>query len=178
MQTGLFPSSFLLLQKKNFLETQKYGSGGRKGASEFFRSTFIGKAHQQHLTKKRKENKIKIKCMDKWNGIWIWNARTSVLKLIRCQNADGKTFQEKREVVQIGLVIHELSACPEQVDSVALWGSTGVKTLTHHPFMLFINRMVPIWMLPILSCERNHKRYTCLLQIHHLTRPKINNKLA
>lgn len=69
--------------------------------------------------------------MDKWNGIWIWNARTSVLKLIRCQNADGKTFQEKREVVQIGLVIHELSACPEQVDSVALWGSTGVKTLTH-----------------------------------------------
>lgn len=125
-----------------------------------------------------KKEKKKIKCMDKWNDIWIWNARTSVLKLIRCQNADGKTFQEKREVVQIGLVIHELSACPEQVDSVALWGSTGVKTLTHHPFMLFINRMVPIWMLPILSCERNHKRYTCLLQIHHLTRPKINNKLA
>lgn len=124
-----FPIFIPSAAKKELIVDSEIWLWRKKGCFRIFQIYFYWKSSP--TTSDQKKKKKKIKCMDKWNDIWIWNARTSVLKLIRCQNADGKTFQEKREVVQIGLVIHELSACPEQVDSVALWGSTGVKTLTH-----------------------------------------------
>lgn len=100
LQAGLLQSVLLLKWKRTLCRLRSTVLKEQR-ASET--------APQQCLTKK---NQRKIKCMDKWNSIFIWNVRTSVLKLTRCQNADGKTFQGKREVVQSGLVIHWAVSLP------------------------------------------------------------------